>query len=84
MTTIRLLCEVLQIGRESWRLWYIRPTKYQVKIGDVNYYPDKGTIHVDGESRASERYLDGLEKILTRKNLLRPTRPKILSYTHAT
>jgi hypothetical protein len=59
------------------RLWYIRPAKYQVKIGDVNYYPDRGTIHVDGESRASERYLDGLEKVLKRKNLLTYTRPKL-------
>jgi hypothetical protein len=77
VTTIRLPCEVFANWAKELRLWYIRPTKYQVKIGDVNYYPDRGTIHVDGESRASERYLDGLEKVLKRKNLLTYTRPKL-------
>ncbi len=52
------------------RLGYIRPTKYQIKIAEVNYYPDTGKITVDGDIPASERYLDGLEKVLRRENLL--------------
>jgi hypothetical protein len=65
---------------KGWGLSYIRPTKFQVKIGNVNYYPDKGTVHVDGESRASERFLDGLEKILRREKLLTHYQPKILPH----
>jgi hypothetical protein len=30
---------------------FIRPTDWQLKIGPLNFYPDKGTIHRDGNRR---------------------------------
>lgn len=37
---------------ESLGVRYERPSLHQLKIGCINYYPNSGTIHVDGEKRA--------------------------------
>ena len=55
---------------------YIRPTLFQVKIGLVNYYPDKGTIFVDMEGRVPQKNLTGLEEVLTRLKLLPVFKPQ--------
>ena len=43
-----------------------RKTKWQLKIGDLSYYPDKGTICRDGPDRAlPERGLESLMRLVT-------------------
>src|ERR1035437_10113722 len=43
-----------------------RKTKWQLKIGDLSYYPDKGTIYRDGADEAlRERGLDSLMRLVT-------------------
>jgi hypothetical protein len=52
-----------------------RPTRFQLKIADVSYYPHKGTIFVDGEDqRRPETGLGALEKLLITKRLIRDPR----------
>jgi hypothetical protein len=52
-----------------------RPTPFQIKIDDVSYYPGKGTIFVDGETRRRrETGLDALERLLIKKRLIRDPR----------
>jgi hypothetical protein len=41
-----------------------RPSRDQLKIGYVNYYPNTGAIHVDGERRRRERGKEALMKLL--------------------
>jgi hypothetical protein len=42
-----------------------RPTAWQLKIGPYNYYPDKGTIHRDGDRQPHpERGLPALQQLL--------------------
>jgi hypothetical protein len=36
---------------EANRVRPLRPTAYQVKVGFINFYPDKGTIQMDGDPR---------------------------------
>lgn len=36
------------------RIKFLRPSRYQLKIGDVNYYPGRGTIFVDGADSPEE------------------------------
>lgn len=43
---------------------FIRPTDFQLKIGHVNFYPNTGTIQLDGCKAAEERGLTALQKIL--------------------
>ena len=40
-----------------------RKTRWQIKIGPINFYPERGTIFVDGE--AAPRQEEGLETLLT-------------------
>lgn len=41
------------------------PTAFQLKIGEINYYPGQGTIYLDGEECAlQDRGLSALEKVL--------------------
>ena len=35
----------------------IRPSKSQLKVGPLNFYPDKGSIHRDGEPTMRDRGL---------------------------
>lgn len=41
-----------------------RPTPHQLKIRDVSYYPNKGTIVVDGKTQEAEKGLAALQRIL--------------------
>jgi len=43
------------------RIRFCRPTRFQLKIGNVNYYPDRGTIYIDGEAEPErERGINSL------------------------
>jgi|tagenome__1003787_1003787.scaffolds.fasta_scaffold20708056_3 hypothetical protein len=55
-------------------LRFDQKTLYQLKIErDVSYYPNKGTIFVDGEIAAQdERGLRGLEQVLIELGYLKP------------
>lgn len=45
---------------------FARPTKYQLKVGDLNFYPTKGTIFRDRDDTAlNERGLDAFIFLLT-------------------
>jgi hypothetical protein len=53
---------------------FSRPTQYQLKIGDLNFYPDTGRIFRDGECEAWEqRGLDAIVSSL--RKLQKPARP---------
>jgi hypothetical protein len=43
-------------------LQFSRPNRYQLKIGDLSFYPDKGTIFRDGDRAIWEQR--GLDAIL--------------------
>lgn len=45
---------------KSWGCKVARPTVFQLKIGDVSYYPDTETIVVDGKKGEKARGLDAL------------------------
>lgn len=42
---------------EAERIPATRPTKSQLKVGVLNFYPDKGTIHEDGQPAMTVRGL---------------------------
>lgn len=47
-----------------------RPTKWQLKIGPFNFYPDKGTIHQDRNHQPHpDRGLAALQRLLPRPAL---------------
>jgi hypothetical protein len=46
-------------------LRFTRPTRYQLKIGPLSFYPDKGTLYRDGDRQAlPERGLPALQALL--------------------
>jgi len=46
-------------------LRFTRPTRYQLKIGALSFYPDKGTLYRDGDRQAlPERGLPALQSLL--------------------
>jgi hypothetical protein len=50
---------------EALGVHYERPVPHQLKIGDINYFPSTGTIHVDRESKArSKRGKEALKSLL--------------------
>jgi DNA-binding response OmpR family regulator len=47
---------------------FSRPNRWQLKIGDLSFYPTKGTICRDGEEeRLPERGLDALLQLLAQR-----------------
>lgn len=58
-----------QVLRE-WGVEYEVKTLYQIKIGHVNYYPNKGTVNLDGARRFKKKGLDFLKEVLISENLL--------------
>ena len=49
-------------------IYYKRPSKHQLKIGDINFYPATGAVTVDGGKPVSEKGLVALEKqVLARR-----------------
>ena len=51
-----------------------QPTRFQIKVGHFNFYPDRGTIYVDGESkgrreRGFETFLELLKNDCTLNGL---------------
>jgi hypothetical protein len=54
-----------------------QPTPFQIKVADVSYYPERGTIFVDGEKRRRpETGLAALEKLLINRRLIRKPRER--------
>jgi hypothetical protein len=48
-----------------------RPTVYQLKIGDLSFYPGRGTIFRDGSPAAmTEKGLDALVVIISKRQAL--------------
>lgn len=52
---------------------FSRPTRFQLKIGSANYYPDRGTIYLDGEAkpereRGIKALLDRVQNRLTQND----------------
>lgn len=46
-----------------------RPTDHLIKIGEVNFYPGKGTIYLDGDDgKLKEKGLDALINLLNKDN----------------
>ncbi len=46
-------------------LRFTRPTRYQLKIGSLSFYPDKGTLYRDGDRQAfPDRGLLALQALL--------------------
>lgn len=43
-----------------------RKTKYQLKIGVINYYPERGTVHLDNGPTLLKGGIDILTKIIDR------------------
>lgn len=44
---------------------YAKMTDYHLKIGEINFWPNRGTITIDGEgSRRASKGLAGLAKLL--------------------
>jgi hypothetical protein len=64
-----------------------RKTKWQLKIGDLSYYPDKGTICRDGPDEAlRERGLESLMRLVTESQLhaqyiQKDSEPKVLDFS---
>lgn len=40
---------------EAENISFWRPSHYQLKVAHINFYPDKGTIHIDGAPRANQQ-----------------------------
>lgn len=40
---------------ETENIPFWRPSRYQLKVAHINFYPDKGTIHIDGTPRANQQ-----------------------------
>lgn len=62
------MCEAIDwLERNKWSFY--RPTNVQLKINDdVSYYPDRGTIMIDGYgSRCSDSGLPALQALLNRR-----------------
>lgn len=57
---------------EQMKISYWRPSPDHLKIGDINFYPNTGTITFDGVSKAwKEKGLDALvERIEARRRRL--------------
>lgn len=49
---------------KSWGYTPLRPNQYQLKIGDLSYYPSNGTILRDGGNKLPEKGLQALRSIL--------------------
>ncbi len=43
------------IWLEAENIPFWRPSRYQLKVAHINFYPDKGTIHIDGAPRANQQ-----------------------------
>jgi hypothetical protein len=63
----RTLWAIKRLRQEGY--FVSRPTDYQIKVGDLNFWPDKGTITRDGQrGRLSEQGLDALIALLPRRH----------------
>lgn len=52
---------------EERKIPYLTPSQYQLKIGPINFYPQRGSITIDGvEGKCKEKGLEGLRSILLR------------------
>jgi hypothetical protein len=58
---------------------FFRPTKYQLKIGELSFYPDTGRIFRDGESTAWEQR--GLNTLISHVQKLKQPKQKVVKLT---
>jgi hypothetical protein len=59
---------------ESLGVRYTRPSMHQLKIGPINYFPNTGCIHVDGERNARRRRgKDALREVIIELRLRHET-----------
>ena len=50
---------------ESWNFKPVRPaSRFQIKIRDLNYYPDSGSMNFDGQKRERDQGLEALKLLL--------------------
>jgi hypothetical protein len=56
---------------------FCRPSRYQLKIGNLNYYPDRKTIYVDGADQAENDR--GIEALIARLGDRRVGRVRVTS-----
>ncbi len=56
------MCAALEQLTEA-RIRFQRKTRYQIKVGDLSFYPDKGTIFRDGDRQALDAR--GLDQFLS-------------------
>lgn len=59
------------------KIRFVKKTAYQIKVGQFNFYPNKGTIYIDGQKEAQAR--KGLEEFikLLRRARLAPEKPVV-------
>lgn len=55
------------------KFYPVRKTDYHLKIGDVNFYPHRGTITIDPCLRHSETGFEALLDLLERKREIKKT-----------
>lgn len=54
-------------------VYFVRPTVFHLKIGQINYYFGRGRIVIDGErKRYPDTGLDALKDVLQKCGYLRP------------
>ena len=60
---------------------FSRPTQYQLKVGDINFYPGTGRIFRDGEDKAWEQ--QGLSALISYLREKRSPTGKIIEFASA-
>ncbi|MEY9392086.1 hypothetical protein ABIF65_011656 [Bradyrhizobium japonicum] len=63
------------------RIRHEQTSKFQIKVGPYNFYPDKGTIYMDRDQKA--RLERGLEEFLALITKLRARNPRAFEYASA-
>lgn len=55
---------------------FVQKTGFQIKVGQFNFYPNKGTIYIDGQKALAEKGLDAFIRLLRRARLA-PEKPRV-------
>jgi len=62
--------ESMEAILKEWGVEYEVKTLYHVKIGHVNFYPNKGTVNLDGARRFKRKGIPFLKEVLLAENIL--------------
>jgi hypothetical protein len=49
-------------------VYFVRTSKHQLKIGDLNFWPVKGTLMFDGRARETVKGIKGLAELLSKRS----------------